>query len=72
MIEGGTITKPINEDITYDDMHSTQKYEEGLRQEEYQDIMKYGVAFYRKECMVKIASDGEVSEGSKKTEDMFT
>lgn len=49
-----------------------KKYEEGLRQEEYQDIMKYGVAFYRKECMVKIASDKEVSEGSKKTEDMFT
>lgn len=49
-----------------------KKYEEGLRQEGYQDIMKYGVAFYRKECMVKIASDGEVSEGSKKTEDMFT
>ena len=24
-----------------------------LRQEGYQDIMKYGVAFYRKECMVK-------------------
>lgn len=49
-----------------------KKYEEGLRQEGYQDIMKYGVAFYRKECLVKIASDGEVSEGSKKTEDMFT
>ena len=30
-----------------------QKYEEGLRQEGYQDILKYGVAFYRKECMVK-------------------
>ena len=42
-----------------------KKYEEGLRQEGYQDIMKYGVAFYRKECMVKIASDGEVS-GKKK------
>ena len=42
-----------------------KKYEEGLRQEGYQDIMKYGVAFYRKECMVKIASGGEVS-GKKK------
>ena len=30
-----------------------QKYEETLRQEGYQDILKYGVAFYRKECMVK-------------------
>ena len=32
-----------------------QKYEETLRQEGYQNIMKYGVAFYRKECMVKAA-----------------
>ena len=31
-----------------------QKYEETLREEGYQDILKYGVAFYRKECMVKI------------------
>ena len=31
-----------------------QKYEEALRQEGYQNILKYGVAFYRKECMVKI------------------
>ena len=30
-----------------------QKYEEGLRREGYQNIIKYGVAFYRKECMVK-------------------
>ncbi len=30
-----------------------QKYEEELRQEGYSDILKYGVAFYRKECMVK-------------------
>ena len=30
-----------------------QKYEEPLRQEGYSDILKYGVAFYRKECMVK-------------------
>ena len=42
-----------------------KKYEEGLWQEGYQDIMKYGVAFYRKECMVRIASGGEVS-GKKK------
>ena len=31
-----------------------QKYEEALRQEGYQNIMKYGVAFYRKECMAKL------------------
>lgn len=31
-----------------------QKYEETLRQEGYRDIMKYGVAFYRKECIVKM------------------
>ena len=30
-----------------------QDYEAALRQEGYQDILKYGVAFYRKECMVK-------------------
>ena len=29
------------------------KYEASLRQEGYQDILKYGIAFYRKECMVK-------------------
>ena len=29
------------------------KYEETLRQEGYSDILKYGIAFYRKECMVK-------------------
>ena len=31
----------------------TQKYDEALRREGYRDIVKYGVAFYRKECMVK-------------------
>ena len=35
-----------------------QKYEEGLRREGYQDILKYGVAFYRKECMMKAGSCG--------------
>ncbi len=30
-----------------------QKYEEGLRREGYKDILKYGIAFYKKECMVK-------------------
>lgn len=30
-----------------------QKYEESLRREGYQDILKYGVAFYKKECMMK-------------------
>lgn len=32
-----------------------RRYEEGLRQEGYRNIIKYGVAFYKKECMVKIA-----------------
>ena len=31
-----------------------QDYEAVLRQEGYQQILKYGVAFYRKECMVKM------------------
>ena len=31
-----------------------QDYEASLRQEGYKDIMKCGVAFYRKECMVKM------------------
>lgn len=30
-----------------------QRYEEHLHQEGYKDILKYGVAFYRKECMIK-------------------
>ena len=30
-----------------------QDYEAALKQEGYQDILKYGVAFYRKECMIK-------------------
>ena len=28
-------------------------YEEELRTEGYEDIIKYGIAFYRKDCMVK-------------------
>ena len=34
-----------------------QDYEVSLRQEGYKDIMKCGVAFYRKECMVIFQSD---------------
>ena len=34
----------------------TMKYEYTLRQEGYQDILKYGAAFYRKECMVKTSN----------------
>ena len=30
-----------------------QRYEEALREEGYSDIIKYGIAFYRKECMVR-------------------
>ena len=33
-----------------------KKYEADLRQEGYQNILKYGVAFYQKECMVKMQS----------------
>lgn len=32
-----------------------RKYEAGVREEGYRNIIKYGVAFYRKECMVKVA-----------------
>ena len=39
-----------------------QKYEEGLRREGYQDILKYGVAFYRKECMAKAAQQKPLRE----------
>ena len=31
-----------------------KNYEAELLREGYQDIMKYGVAFYKKECMVKL------------------
>lgn len=31
-----------------------QNYGEALREEGYQDILKYGVAFYKKECMAKM------------------
>ena len=31
-----------------------KNYEEALREEGYQDILKYGVAFYKKECMAKM------------------
>ena len=33
-----------------------QRYDEALREEGYEDILKYGIAFYRKDCMVKRAS----------------
>lgn len=33
----------------------TRNYESSLRQEGYEDIMKYGICFCRKECMVKKA-----------------
>ncbi|WP_320442584.1 PD-(D/E)XK nuclease domain-containing protein [Ruminococcus turbiniformis] len=31
-----------------------RKYEASLRTEGYRDILKFGIAFYRKECMVKV------------------
>ena len=42
------------------DQIESQRYEESLRTEGYTDILTYGVAFYRKECMVvKGASPGQ-------------
>ena len=38
-----------------------QKYEEALLQEGYQNIMKYGVVLYRKECMAKLGQAGSES-----------
>ncbi len=29
----------------------TQKYEEGLRSEGYKEVLKYGICFYKKECI---------------------
>ena len=34
-----------------------QKYDDILRREGYSDIRKYGICFYRKECMVMLAED---------------
>ncbi len=34
-----------------------QRYDEELRREGYRNIMKYGIAFYRKECMAKLAPE---------------
>ena len=36
-----------------------QKYERALRQEGFRDILKYGVAFYRKECMVREGNESD-------------
>ena len=33
----------------------TQNYEAALYKEGYRNILKYGICFYRKECMVKTA-----------------
>jgi hypothetical protein len=30
------------------------KYEEELNEEGYEDIIKYGMAFYRKDCLIKV------------------
>lgn len=32
-----------------------KRYEEKLRKEGYAKIRKYGISFYRKECLVKMA-----------------
>lgn len=31
-----------------------KKYEEELNEEGYEDIIKYGIAFYRKDCIIKM------------------
>ncbi len=35
-----------------------KKYKDALRQEGYEDILAYGICFYRKECMVQMPLDG--------------
>jgi hypothetical protein len=43
-----------------------KKYEYDLQQEGYKTILKYGIAFCRKDCMVKIASVIDSTAGSEK------
>ena len=31
-----------------------KNYEQELRQQGYNDILKYGIAFYRKDCLVRV------------------
>jgi hypothetical protein len=33
------------------------KYEEELNEEGYEDIIKYSMAFYRKDCLIKIKEE---------------
>lgn len=45
-----------------------QNYESALWQEGYRKIVKYGICFYRKECMVKMGgTNGNLSEPWKRT-----
>ena len=46
---GKTIAKPVHEDITYDEMYDNME----LVNDGYTDIKKYGIAFYKKDCMIK-------------------
>ena len=43
-----------------------RKYEEPLRQEGYNIILKYGIAFYKKDCMVKDETEFEAGRAEKK------
>ena len=62
-VRGKAVIMEIKVSRTYQELESKcdealrqiedRKYEEALRQEGYTDILKYGIAFYRKECMVK-------------------
>ncbi|WP_294379350.1 AAA family ATPase, partial [uncultured Clostridium sp.] len=35
-----------------------KKYEEELNEEGYEDIIKYGISFYRKDCIIKMKNNG--------------
>ena len=50
-VRGKAVILELKVAKTYQELE--KKYEEGLRREGYKDILKYGVAFYKKECMVK-------------------
>lgn len=36
-----------------------RKYKDELRQEGYENILAYGICFYRKECLVATGTDSE-------------
>ena len=36
-----------------------RKYESIVREEGYRDIIKYGICFYKKECLVRVVDTNE-------------